>query len=244
MATRLPERGAVDEVQIFDASTLVSGDDDLNSLREQVEMATSSNCEISAMQTPVGGETRLEADPAADRILLLLKGTCTVEGPSGKRPLTKHQGALIPTGVACSFTNEGQDPLVFFALRTESGERRPGYVPNVPSGVLVKVPEAEISAEGLLGHLFIYALDQETVGISSHRLDELNFASILRMNCEYEVWGGDVLVNLPERLVRWYQLRDLAESDYRIVPSRERTYVRVDLRPLVQREAVDRSGTP
>lgn len=243
MATRLPERGTVDEVQIFDASGLVGGEDDLNKTREQVEMAISSNCEISAMQTPVGGETRLEADPTADRILLLLKGTCTVEGPSGKRQLGRRQGALVPTGVACRFINDGAEPLVFFALRTESGERRPGYVPNVPSGVLVRVPEAELSAEGLPAHLFIYALDRQTIGISALRLDHLNVASILRMNCDSERSGDDLLVNLPERLVRWYQLRDLTESDYRITGSKERTHVRVDISPLIERETRAQAGT-
>ncbi len=237
MATRVPALGGVDDVQIFDAAGLVSGAVERGSFRDYVEMATSSNCEISVIRTPAAGATELPADPDADRILLLLRGTCTVEGPSGTRPLIERQGVLLPTGVACLVTNEGSEPLVFFALRTESGDKRPGYVPNVPSGVLVKVPEAEISAQGLQAHLFLYALDRETIGISSQRLNELNFASILRMNCEYERAGDDVLVNLPERLVRWFQLRDLTESDYRIIPSAERTYVRVDIRPLVVREA-------
>jgi hypothetical protein len=244
MATRAPELGGVDEVQIFDAAGLVDGGVEGDNFRDYVEMATSSNCEISVLRTPAPGEMDLPADPDADRILLLLRGTCTVEGPSGARPLTERQGVLLPTGVGCRFTNQGSEPLVFFALRTESGTHRPGYVPNVPSGVLVKVPEAEVSAQGLQPHLFVYALDRETIGISSQRLDELNFASILRMNCEYERAGDDLLVNLPERLVRWLQLRDLTESDYRIVPSTERTYVRADIRPLVHREASAHSDTP
>jgi len=244
MATLIQELGGVDEVQIFDAAGLVSGEVEHGSFRDYVEMATSSNCEISVMRAPASGEIELPADADADRILLLLRGACTVEGPSGTRPLTVRQGVLLPTGVACRFTNAGIEPLVFFALRTESGGNRPGYVPNVPSGVLVKVPEAEISAQGLQPHVFIYALDRETIGISAWRIGELDFASILRMNCEYERAGDDLMVNLPERLVRWLQLRDLAESDYRIVPSAEHTYVRVDIRPFVRREVSARPVTP
>jgi len=244
MATRVQEIGGVDEVQIFDAAGLVSGEVERGSFRDYVEMATSSNCEISVMRVPAPGEIELAADPDADRILLLLRGACTVEGPSGKRPLTLRQGVLLPTGVACRITNDGSEPLVFFALRTESGTKRPGYVPNVPSGVLVKVPEAEISANGLQHHVFIYALDRQTIGISAWRIDELNFASILRMNCEYERAGDNLLVNLPERLVRWLELRNLTEADYRTVPSAERTYVKVDIRPLVRREVGARTVTP
>lgn len=241
MATRAPEPAIVDEVQLFSAAASVDAGDDVTSLREQVEMAISSNCEISVMHTPAGGTSEIPADPLADRILLLLKGECTVEGPSRKRPLGRREGALVPAGVACRVVNEGEQPLVFFALRSILSDTRPGYVPNVPSGVLVRFPEKEIAARGLQHHLFVYALNDETIGISAFRLDELNLASILRMNCGYERSGDDLVVNLPERLVRWYGLRGMSESDYRIIPSKEKTYVRLDISPLVQREAAARA---
>jgi hypothetical protein len=236
MATGVQELGGVDEVQIFDASGLVTEAIERGSLEDYVEMAKSSNCELSILRAPARGELELRADPDADRILLLLRGECTVQGPSETRSLRMRQGVLLPVGVAARFTATGGEPLAFFAMRTESGTKRPGYVPNISSGVLVKVPAAEVDAQGLQHHVFIYALDRETIGISAWRLDELNFASILRMNCEYERSGDDLLVNLPERLVRWLQLRDLTEDDYHIVPSSERTYVKVDIRPLVRRE--------
>ena len=57
------------------------------------------------------------------------------------------------------------------------------------------------------------------------------------MNGKYQREDGYVLTNLPERFAQWYQLQDLEESDYRIIPEQDGTGVRVDLSPLIEREA-------
>jgi len=49
------------------------------------------------------------------------------------------------------------------------------------------------------------------------------------MNCQYERDGSDLLADMPERLVRWYQLRGLPESAYRVLPDAEQPGVKIEL---------------
>ncbi len=230
MARGAPDPGSVDEVQIFDADpTLTEG-----GVPGGLDMATSPNCDIDVLRTPPRGEQRLH-DSAMDQILLVLKGECTVAGPSGDRALAINQGALVPAGVTSRLVNTADEDLVVLSLRTGSSEDRPGYVPNAPSGVLVKVPTKEIASKGIGRHVYVFAMNQRTIGIGINATEEWNRGSLLRMNCEYERSGDHILVNLPERMARWYRVRDLSESDYRILPD-DGTRVRVDLGPLLERE--------
>jgi len=242
MAARVPPKGTVDEVQIFNAAPLVGGED-LAALRAAVGMASSSNCDISVAQRAPGETLEVPIDSDADWICLILQGSARVEGPSNTQELQRRQGALVPTGAFARFTNTGREPLVVFMLRSLAGEAKPGYVPNVPSGVLLEIPESAVNAGGVQHQLFVYALDDQTFAISSQRTDQLNLASVLRMSCEYTRSGESLIANLPERLVRWYRLRDLKASDYRMVPSPDQIHVKIDIGPLVEREVAARGAT-
>jgi hypothetical protein len=81
-------------------------------------------------------------------------------------------------------------------------------------------------------------MDRATVGISSVLLEEWNKKSLLRMHCEYEKAEDFVVAKLPERLVQWYQIETLAESDYRLIPEGDRLRARLDLRPMIRRQAL------
>lgn len=234
MATGAPDAFTVDEVQIFDAGEALQG---LRSSDGRVEMATSPNCSIVVLQAAPRGRIEVPVEQDADVIVLVLQGEATVEGPSAQHALKPEQGVLIPAGVSCTFTSTSDEDLALLSLRSDSAESRPGYLPNIPSGVMVRVPEAEITAKGIGGHLYVFALDQRTIRVAVNASQEWNQAAFLRMNCVYERSGEDLLVNLPERMVRWYDLRDLTEADYRIIPEPEQTSVLVDLSPLVEREA-------
>ena len=241
MATRVPPQGTADEVQIFDAAPLVSGED-ARPLGDALGMASSSNCDISVAHRAPGEALDLPVDSGADWICLILKGSARLEGPSGVQEIRRRRGVLVPTGAFARFTNNGQEPLVVFMLRSLAGDSKPGYVPNVSSGVLVEIPEPAINADGVQPHVFVYALDDQTFAISGQRRDDLNLASILRMSCEYTRAGEWLVVNLPERLVRWYQLREM-DSDYRVFLSQDRTHVTIDIGPIVKREAAARSAS-
>lgn len=227
-----PDVGSRDEVQIFDAGEVLRSGE----IPGRVGMAISPNCEIVALRTPPKGELQHQVAPDADDILLVVKGECVVRLPSGEQILKLNQGVLVPAGVAFTGTNLSDEELVLLSMRTGAPEGRPGYVPNMPSGVKVRVPAADIAAKGLGKHLYVFAMNQRTIGIGINATEEWNLGSLLRMNCVYDRSGDDVFVNLPERMVRWYQVRDLADGDYHIIPD-DGTRVRVDLTPLIQREA-------
>ncbi|MPZ14007.1 MAG: cupin domain-containing protein [Chloroflexi bacterium] len=235
MATDAQAKAQADEVQIFDVAEGLSQRDHLHG---RVDMATGGNSYIAVFQTPPrGGETHVHQHPDSDQILFVLSGECTVEGLTGTFVLKPNQGVLIPAGVHYGFTNTAQEDLIFLSMRSEStGGRRVGYVPNVPSGTHIRVPYEAVGAQGIGRHLYVYALDRRTIGISPLLLEEWNRGSLLRMNCEYVQSGAELLANLPERLVRWYDLpRELLATDYRIVVD-DGTRARVDLTPLIQRE--------
>lgn len=235
MEKEAPEH-AGDAVQVFDVADALTRRD---GIRGRVDMAKSSNCYIAVFQTPPrGGETHVHQHPDSDQILFVLQGECTVEGLDGKRTLGPEQGVLIPAGVHYGFTNTAEQDLIFLSMRTEStGGRRVAYVPNVASDVEVKIPEELISAKGLGSHVYVYAMDRNTMGISPLLMDEWNKASLLRMNCQYERRDGYVMAIIPERIAQWYRLNDLNDSDYTVVPDADNTRVRIDLSPLLKREA-------
>lgn len=231
----------VDEVQIFDTGVALEG---LGSAERgqpaRLDMATSPNCDIAVFRVPAHGETRLDAIQGADLILLLLEGECLVSGGARPYALKSHQGVLVAAGVSRHFVNRTDDDLVFLSLRTESVEDRPGYVPTKPSGVKVRVPVAHLSAKGLGRSVYVYIADQRTIRIAAFSTLQWARSSLTRLYCEYERAGRDILVNLPERVVRWYGIRDLTESDYRIIPDPEGASARIDLSPMIERQARNR----
>lgn len=227
----------LDEVQIFDVSEAIKKRDHLSG---RVDMAKSPNSFVAVFQTrPRGGETHIHQHPDSDQILFVLRGELTVEGLSGKYVLKQDQGVLIPAGVHYGFTNATQEDLIFLSMRTESsGGRRVAYVKNVPSNTHVKIPADEICAQGIGRHIYVYAMDRNIIGVSPLLMEEWNKRSLLRMNCEYERDAGYVIAKLPERLVQWYKIESLSESDYNLIVEPDKTKVRVDLSPLIQREAL------
>ena len=226
----------MDEVQIFDVRNFVDQRDNLSG---RLDMAKSPNSFVALFQTrPRGGETHIHQHPDSDQILFVLKGEVTVEGLSGKSKLNANQGVLIPAGVHYGFTNETQEDVLFLSMRTESsGGRRVAYVPNVPSDIEVKIPADEISAKGVGRHIYVYAIDCNTIGISPLLMEEWNKGSLLRMNCEYERRDDFIVAKLPQRMVQWYRLESLSEGDYRLLTEPEKIRVKLDLTPLVRKEA-------
>ncbi|MGH7770447.1 MAG: cupin domain-containing protein [Candidatus Binatia bacterium] len=219
----------VDEVQIFDVGkTLKEGD----SVVGRTDMARSPNSFVAVFQTkPRGGETHIHQHPDSDQILFVLKGELTVEGLTGKYALNPNQGVLIPAGVHYGFTNTQQEDLIFLSMRTESsGGRRVAYVKNVTSSVQLKIPAAALSgAKGLGRNIFVYAINRDTFGVSSLLHEDWNKGSLLRMNCDYQMNDGNVVAKLPERLVQWYKIDRLPESDYKLTLEPEMSRVRVEL---------------
>jgi mannose-6-phosphate isomerase-like protein (cupin superfamily) len=234
---QLPETTADDEVQIFDTSEAVKKRDHISG---RVDMGKSPNSFIAVFKTPPrGGETHIHQHPDSDQVLYVLKGEITVEGLSGKYKLNQQQGVLIPAGVHYGFTNEGQEDVHFLSFRTEStGGRRVAYVKNVPSKVHVKIPADAMMAKGIGRHIYVFALDRTTIGISTLLLGEWNNASLLRMNCDFEKDGDAIIAKLPERLARWYKIDSLLETDYQLIREPDGTRVRLDLGPLIKREGV------
>jgi mannose-6-phosphate isomerase-like protein (cupin superfamily) len=229
-----------DEVQVFDVGEALKRREPHRGGR--VDMASSSNSYIAVFQTPPrGGETHIHQHPDSDQILFVLKGELTIEGDIGKSVLKPNQGVLIPAGAYYGFTNTAQEDLMFLSMRTESvGGRRSAYVKNVSSDVRVKIPAEQISAKGLGSKIYLYTMTRSTIGISSMRLEEWNKKSLLRMDCEHEKDGDSVVVKLPERLVQWYEIENLYESDYQLITEPDRTRVRVSLKPLIERQATSR----
>lgn len=226
----------VDEVQIFDVAESMKKRDHLSG---RVDMARSANSYVAVFQTrPRGGETHIHQHPDSDQILFILKGDLTVEGLEGRYTLTPNQGVLIPAGVHYGFTNTTQEDVVFLTMRTESlGGRRVAYVPNVPSEVRVKIPAEAIGAKGFGRHIYIYAMDRTTIGISPILMEEWNKASLLRMHCDFEKQGDTIIAKLPQRMVQWYKIDQLADSDYRLLTEPEGVRVRMDLTPFIQRQS-------
>jgi mannose-6-phosphate isomerase-like protein (cupin superfamily) len=218
-----------DEVQTFDVSeSLKAGDRVVG----RTDMARSPNSFVAVFQTkPRGGETHIHQHPDSDQILFVLRGELTVEGLSGKSVLKPNQGVLIPAGVHYGFTNTAQEDLIFLSMRTESsGGRRVAYVKNVASNVRVRIPAATLAGpKGIGRNIFVYAINRDTFGVSSLLHEDWNKGSLLRMNCEYEMDDGHVVAKLPERLVQWYKIDRLPESNYKLALEPEMSRVLVEL---------------
>lgn len=236
MAREPGEREQDPQVQYFDIGEALTKRD---AVHGRVDMANSSNCFIAVFKTPPGGgELRYHQHPDSDQILVVVKGELAVGGPGAERLVKENQGVLIPAGAYYGFKNRTQEDVVFLSLRTESsGGRYVAYDPNRPSDVLVRIPAEELAAKGIGSRIYLYALDRHTIGVSPHLLHEWNAASLLRMHCEWDRSGQHILANLPERMVKWYKIDDLTDSDYHIVADPENTRVRVDLTPLLDRQA-------
>jgi len=218
-----------DEVQTFDVREWLKKSDGVIG---RTDMARSPNSFVAVFQTkPRGGETHIHQHPDSDQILFVLKGELTVEGLSGKSVLMPHQGVLIPAGVHYGFTNTAEEDLIFLSMRTESsGGRRVAYVKNTTSKIHLKIPAEALSAKGIGRNIFVYAINRDTFGISSLLLEEWNKGSLLRMNCEYETSDGYVIAKLPERLVQWYKIDSLSDSNYKLIAEPDKTRVRVELK--------------
>ena len=218
-----------DEVQIFDVGEALKHGDHLSG---RTDMAKSPNSFVAVFRTwPRGGETHIHQHPDSDQILFVLKSELTVEGLSGKYVLKPNQGVLIPAGVHYGFTNTTQEDLIFLSMRTESsGGRRVAYVRNVPSNIHLKIPAEALTAKGIGRHIYVYAIDRDTFGVSTLLLEEWNKGSLLRMNCDYEVADGHVIAKLPERLVQWYKIDKLVNSNYKLIEEPDKTRVRVELK--------------
>jgi len=93
-------------------------------------------------------------------------------------------------------------------------------------------------AKGIGRHIYVFALDRTTIGISTLLHGEWNNASLLRMNCEFEQEGDTIIAKLPERLVRWYKINNLSEANYKLIRDPDGTRVRLDLEPLIKREVI------
>jgi mannose-6-phosphate isomerase-like protein (cupin superfamily) len=217
-----------DEVQIFDVDEALKKGDQLSG---RTDMAKSPNSFVAVFRTrPRGGETHIHHHPDSDQILFVLKSELTVEGLSGKYTLKPNQGVLIPAGVHYGFTNITQEDLIFLSMRTESsGGRRVAYVRNVASEVHLKIPAQALTAKGIGRHIYVYAMDRDTFGVSPLLFEDWNKASLLRMNCEYEQDDGHVIAKLPERLVQWYKINKLTDSNYKLIAEPDGTRVRVQL---------------
>ena len=208
----------------------------------RVNMANSPNCFVAVFKTPPreapSGESRLHQHPDSDQIFVVVKGELTAKTPSGNYVLKQNQGVLIPAGEHYGFSNDGNEDLVFLSMRTESsGGRYSTYDKNAPSNVHVKIPAGEINANGLRpSYIFTYALDRLSFGIASTRDAEWDKHALLRMNCQYDIAGDFVLAKLPQRLVQWYRMEGLSDSDYELIPEPSKTKVRVSLEPLIGKQ--------
>ena len=237
MSQGAPDIGSVDAVQIFDVGKALGELRGATELASFLGMATSPNCDIVVHQARPGQALQFEPKSDSDQIVFVLQGSCRVEESTGQQLLEQHQGILVAAGATVRCINTSESDLVLLTLRTGAGSERPGYVPNQPSGVMIRVPADQISARGIGRHLYVFAMSQRTIGVGVNFTEEWNLGSFLRMNCQFVRDGDDILVNLPERMARWYRVRNLTEADYRIIPDPERWRVRVDLTPLIQREA-------
>jgi len=208
------------------------------------DMATSTKCYIAVFRhsNKFVGERTVHSHPDSDQILFVLDGECAVTSLSGKYTLNVHQGVLVPGGVNYGFANETEEDLIFLSLRTESvGGRRVAYVPSVASDALVRIPAAFFGGTPIGRFVYAYAIDRRTIGLSPMLLDDWNRGTMLRVNCDYERSGEDILVNLPERIAKWYLVDDLTDEDYRVTYDADGSRVRVDLSPLIDRRAAAQS---
>lgn len=223
---REPRRtGVVDEVQIFRAPESQS--------EHRLDMASSPNSHISTIKIEPRGEVPIPGKDS-DEILVVIRGTCLVDAPSGTSRLREGQGFLLPLGLACRVRNDAEQPTLILSMLTR---RTTPYVTNVVSDVVIRVPVEFIDGLGIGSRLYAYVMDRRAIGISPLIMEEWNQASALRMNCKFQREGNTIVATLPERVVRWYGLEDLRDGDYTLTHDRRRSRVRVDLTPYIARRA-------
>src|SRR5262249_120694 len=150
---------------IFDVAEAMKQQDHLSG---RVDMARSPNSFIAVFQTrPRGGETHIHQHPDSDQILYILEGELTVEGLLGRFVLKANQVVWIRGGVHYGFPKKTEGDVVFLTMRTEPrGGGGVPYVANVPWDIQVKIPADEIGAKGFGRHIYVYAMDRSTIGIS------------------------------------------------------------------------------
>lgn len=218
-------QGMVDQVQIFSMAQATGPGDS--------SVANSPNSNIAVVRISPREKAHIEALDS-DRILVLLRGECSVESPAGNRQLTPQQGMLIPSGLACQVENTARRDAVLFSMQTK---RAAALVANTVSDVQVTVPLEYLDAKGIGSRIYAYVMDRATIGLSPHIMEEWNQVSAVRMNCKYEKMGDQVVATLPQRLVEWYGISDLTAGDYTIRPDRTRSRVRVNITPFIEKKA-------
>ena len=221
------------DIQIFDVRKSL----DERPSGGRTDLATGDLSYIAIFQTAPGrGELAVHQHPDSDQILYVLNGECAVTGLDGieviegQEVLDSKDGILIPAGSYYGFSNRGDDDMFFLSMRTESsGGRRIAFVPDVPSGVRVKLPQGMLSADLDKQDLFAYVIDHRTVGVSVGLMQEWNKVCLLRAACWPRREDDGFSVELPERITRWYEIGGLGEGDYRVVEVPGRPAVQIEL---------------
>jgi hypothetical protein len=162
----------------------------------------------------------------------------TVATEEKEQVLRPGQGVLIPAGAHYGFVNRAEENMVFLSMRTESsGGRYTAFVKNVDSDAQIRFPAGEISAKGIGKRIYLYALGRRTIGVSPLLNRDWHATALVRMHCSFEQVGDDIIATLPERMASWYEVQDLTPADYRIIPDPDKTRLKIDLSPLLARQA-------
>ena len=215
-----------EDVQIFDVwESLERGTSGRN------DMATGALSYVAIFDTlPKQGELTVHQHPDSDQILFVLKGECTTQGLEGGDVLNPQEGVLIPAGSYYAFANTGAGSLNFLSMRTEStGGRHIRYVADSSSGVRIKVPHARFGADAEEGNAEVYVLDHRTIAVSPVLVPEWNRSCVLRSSCAYARVDGDVVIELPQRIADWYELRGSEAWQHRVVSRPGERGVRIEL---------------
>ena len=217
-----------EDIQIFDVWESLKRRDGLGG---RTDMAAGALSYVAIFETvPSEGELSVHQHPDSDQILFVLKGECTTRGLEGGEVLKPQEGVLIPAGSYYGFANTGKGDLNFLSMRTEStGGRHIRHVPDQSSGIRINIPEARFGADAEKGNAEVYVLDHRTIAVSPVLVPEWNRACVLRSSCAYTSVDGDVVIELPQRVTDWYELRELQAGQYRIVPTPGGRGVRIEL---------------
>ena len=211
MPTDAPPTG----VQIFDTWESL---DRRNARHGRVDMATGALSYIAVFKTaPRRGEPTFHQHPDSDQILFVLDGECTARSLDGEEVLKPNDGVLIPAGSYYGFANTGEGDMYFLSMRTESsGGRYIGYAPDSPSGVRVNISEEMFSAKPEKDDLVVYVIDHKTMGISPSLIQEWNKSCLLRGSAPYKREDGRFVVELPQRIADWYEIKTLSDQEYQV----------------------------
>ena len=115
-------------------------------------------------------------------------------------------------------------------MRTEStGGRHIRYVADQASGVRIRIPRAGFGADAEEGSAEVYVLDHRTIAVSPVLVPEWNRSCVLRSSCAYARVDDEVVIELPQRVTDWYELRALEAGQYRVVSMPGERGVRIQL---------------